>query len=157
MFYVPIDFLEGMEALLFFYVGHLARQYKLLEINISIWLVLIVLILTGLSIYSGSMSMVRCYYGYWPINYLAAMGMTILVFHFSKRLINNHFLLRVGRISMVILCVHIVELTFLPMKTIHENISFPNVCDAFIHMLVAVVGSSLILRFAVLRKLFSIK
>jgi len=146
-----------MGALLFFYVGHLARQYKLLEININSWFVLIVIVLTGLSIYSGSMSMARCLYSYWSINYLAAIGMTILVYHLSKHLNGNHFLMRVGRISLVILCVHIVELTFFPMKTIHENISLPKAFDAFIHLLVAVVGSFLILRFCAVRKLFSIK
>lgn len=157
MLYVPSDILEGMEALLFFYIGHLAHQYKLLENHINSWFVLIVFVLTGLSIYSGSMSMVRCHYGYWPINYLAAIGMTILVYHFSKRLNGNHFLMRVGRISIVILCVHIVELTFMPMKFIHENISLPNAFDVLIHLLVAVVGSIFILRFGFVRNLFSIK
>lgn len=125
--------------------------------SINGWSTTLVAVLTGLSIHAGSMSMVRCYYGYWPVNYLAAIGMTIIIFHLSKRLKDNRFLIWCGRVSMVMLCVHVLELTFLPLKTIHEVFVLPSLFDVIIHLSVSVLGTRVTLRFRIMRRLFSIK
>lgn len=157
MVYMPTDILEGLQALLFFHVGHIARQNNLQEIRINGWTIALVAVLTGLSIHAGSMSMVRCYYGYWPVNCLAAIGMAIVIFHLSRRLKDNHFLVWCGRVSMVILCVHIIELTFLPLKTIHEIFVLPLLFDVIIHLSISVLATFLILRFRIMKSLFSIR
>lgn len=157
--YLPTDILEGAEALLFFYIGHMSHENDevLKKIHISKWFILIVVLLTGLSIHAGSMSMVRCYYGYWPVNYLAAIGMTVMVYYLSKCLRGNRFLTWCGRVSMVILCVHIIELNFFPMGKFHEIIPFNNdSIDVFIHLSNGVLFSWIILRLRFVKRLFSI-
>lgn len=157
MFYLPTDILQGFEALLFFYIGHQAKNSDYLGIKPSLEFFIIVLMLIGLSIYAGSMSMVRCYYGYWPINYLAAIGMTTLVYSYSRRISDNCFLSWCGRVSIVILCVHIIELTFLPVNKLNEHFMIPICFDFLIHLLVAIMGSYCILKFNVFKRLFCIK
>lgn len=157
MFYLPTNILQGFEALLFFYIGHQARNSNYLGKKLSLKFFVIVLMLIGLSIYAGSMSMVRCYYGYWPINYLAAIGMTILIFYFSRRISANRTLSWCGRVSIVILCVHIIDMTFLPVKMLHEQFMIPNFFDFLIYLLIAIMGSYCILKFDVFKRLFGIK
>lgn len=155
--YVPTDILEGNGALLFFYIGYLARINNLLETTKTTgWGIAVIALLTGLSIYSGSMSMVRCYYGYWPINYLAAIGMTVIIYHLSSRFCGNMFLAWCGRVSMVILCVHIIELTFSPLKSLHEIINYPAYCDLLIHLTLSVSVTWIVLQFHHVRKIFSL-
>ena len=129
--------------MLFFYIGNMAREYNLLKMQISGRFIIISLLLTCLSMHAGSMSMVRCYYGYWPINYLAAIGMTILIYHLSKRFCSNYFFAWCARVSIVILCVHIVELTFFPI-------------DVIFNLLISVFLTWIIIQIGFLRRLFSI-
>lgn len=157
MVYMPTDSLEGLQALLFFHVGHIARQNNLQEISINWWFIALVAVLTGFSIHAGSMSMVRCYYGYWPVNCLAAIGMTIVIFHLSRRLKDNRFLIWCGRVSMVILCVHITELTFFPLKTIHEVFVLPLFSDVIIHLSISLLATYLILKLRIMKSIFSIR
>ena len=156
MLYVPTDILEGIEALLFFYIGYMARINNLLETKIEGWGIAVIALLTGLSIYSGSMSMVRCYYGYWPINYLAAIGVTALIYHLSSHFRKNFFLAWCGRVSMAILCVHIIELTFFPLKSLHAIINYPAYCDLLIHLTLSVSVTWMILQFRYVRSVFSL-
>lgn len=157
MIYLPTDVLEGVGALLFFYIGHLARSYRLLEIKPNWLFYVVVMLLTILSIFSGSMSMVRCFYGYWPINYLAAIGMTFVVFQFSHGIFKNSFLSWCGRMSIVILCVHIIIITFFPFNKVHESLGVPCQIDVLINVITALVGAWVILRLQLIRNLFQIR
>lgn len=136
----------------------MARIYNLLEWKLNKWHVMAVIIFVLLSIHTGSMSMVRCYYGYWPINYLAAIGMTLLIYRFSYHLKNNRLLAYCGRISLVILCVHIIELRYLlPMDRVHQYFAFPIIYDALFHCCFTILLSYVILRLRLIRNLFFVK
>lgn len=155
--YVPTDLFEGIEAMLFFYIGNKAHTYNVLERTPNLLFFIIVFFLVILSIYAGSMSMVRCYYGYWPVNYLAAIGMTMVIYYISKRLVTNKFLAWCGRVSMVILCIHIINLNFLPTKTLHERFVFSSSYDVLLHIIVALAMTWTLLKFSLIKSLFSIK
>lgn len=155
--YIPTDILEGIEAMLFFYIGSKARAFNILERTPNWLFFIIVLVLVVLSVHSGSISMVRCYYGYWPVNYLAAIGMTIIVYYISEHFSTNKFLAWCGRMSMAILCVHIIVLNYLPTKTLHERYAFSSSYDVLLHIVVALVLTWALLKFSVVRTLFSIK
>lgn len=155
--YVPTDLLEGIEAMLFFYIGNKAHSYNILDRKTNIVFYITVVLLVALSIYAGSMSMVRCYYGYWPINYLAAIGMTMVLYYISKCIVTNRFLAWCGRVSMVILCVHIIALNYLPTKTLHERLFFSSSFDVLLHIFVALFMTWVLLNISLIRSLFSIK
>ena len=158
IFFLPTSILEGVGALLFFYIGHMARIYNMLEWKLSKWLVMATVILVILSINAGSISMVRCYYGYWPINYLAAIGMTMLIYRLSYHLKKNRLLAYCGRISLVVLCVHVIELRYLlPMDMLHRHFAFPVICNGLFHCCFTVLLSYVILRFRLIQNLFSVK
>lgn len=157
MRFIPTSILEGMGALLFFYIGHMAHLHKLLEWNISKRGWVVIILLSILSIHAGSMSMVRCYYGYWPINVLAAVCMTMFIYRVAYHLKENRFLAYCGRISMVILCVHLVEMTYFPLKTLHERFYFSDSFDILIHLFLSVSISYIILKIHFVQKLFSVK
>lgn len=155
--YLPTDILQGISALIFFYIGYLVRIYKVLNYNTNKSYFIFVVILAFFSVNAGSMSMVRCYYSYWPINFLAAIGVTHFVYHISRHLSNNKFLSWCGRVSMVILCVHIIELSFFPISYLHQFFDLTNYYDVFIHLSISIIMSYLILLFSSIRKLFSIQ
>lgn len=143
--------------MLFFYIGNKAHSYNVLDRKPNIVFYITVVLLVALSIYAGSMSMVRCYYGYWPINYLAAIGMTMVLYFISKRIVSKRFLAWCGRVSMVILCVHIIELYYFPTTTLHNRFVFSSYYDVLLHITVALVMTWLLLKFRVVNSLFSIR
>ena len=157
LIYLPTDILQGISALMFFYIGYIVRTYNVLDYNTNKSYLIVVVILAFLSVNAGSMSMVRCYYGYWPINILAAIGVTYFVYHISRHLSNNRFLSWCGRVSMVILCVHIIELSFFPISYLHQFLNLTNYYDVFIHLSISIILSYLILLISYIRKLFSIR
>ena len=154
--YLPLNILEGFEAMLFFYIGSQARKYNLITIKIEWFVYLLIGLLVLLSIHSGAMSMVRCFYGYWPVNFIAAIGVALLLYHISRNLINIKFLAWCGRVSLVILCVHIVCLEHLPISFFHNYLMMHEYCDFIIHILLTLGIVSVLLRFVIVRKLFSI-
>lgn len=58
---------------------------------------------------------------------------------------------------MVILCVHIVELTFFPFKTLHLCFDYPMMVDALANILVTLTVTWFILKSQFVRTLFCIK
>lgn len=162
LIFIPTDLLQGLQAMLFFGVGYIFRLYDGFNFRMGYFKLFLILLIVLFSIYSGSMSMVRCYYGYWPVNILAAIGMTLVVYRFSKVLCSRTFwgsrlLAFWGRISIVVLCVHILDLYFLPLKSSHQLLAFPKQIDIILHVSVALIVSSAIVRISFVRKAFSIK
>lgn len=162
LFFIPTDLLQGLQAMIFFGIGYFIKLYDGLNFRIGFLLSFLIMLLVLFSIYSGSMSMVRCYYGYWPVNILAAIGMTLVVYRFSRALCSKAFwgsrlLAFWGRISIVVLCVHTLDYYFLPLKSIHQLFTFPKQIDFILHVFVALVFSSIIVRISFVRKVFSLK
>lgn len=162
LIFIPTDLLQGLQAMLFFGVGYSFRLYDGFNFRIGLFKLFLILLIVLFSIYSGSMSMVRCYYGYWPVNILAAIGMTLVVYRFSKVLCSMAFwgsrlLAFLGRISIVVLCVHILDLDFLPLKSFHNLLVFSDHIDIILHLIVALTVSSAIVRLSFVRKVFSLK
>lgn len=157
--FLPTNLLYGIQAMLFFYIGHCAQQYDLLNIykpNALIWSVGIILCL--LSVLSGSLSMAENMYGYWPINIIAAIITTYLIYLIVKKWLNCRFLAYCGRISLVMLCVHLFELTFLPIGVLRDHgVWIPTYTVFAWHIITTILLSTFLLRFKLIRQLFSIK
>ena len=121
--FVPTDLIQGLEALLFFHIGHLMKVHNIFNRSYTYQHTIIAILLIALSMLSGSMSMVRCYYGFWPINYLAAIFATIMIYQLSKRM-HSRSLAYCGRVSLVLLCAHnlIISNIFLFISDMHSRI-----------------------------------
>ena len=154
--FVPTNLLQGMQALLFFHVGYLWRIGKIQEITSSyMWGGIIILCI--LSVMSGSMSMVRCYYGFYPINVLASIGITIGLYKICTFIGDNlvsRFLAYCGRISLIILCVHNIEFICGFGSYLRNYLSFPSYSGVAIHLMVSLICSTLLLQIKYIRSLF---
>lgn len=160
--FIPTNLLQGMQALLFFHIGYLWRKGQILSKRMKPSYLggIIVFTLCFLSVISGSMSMVRCYYGYFPINFMAAIAMTIGVYRFSiliQDLYISQFLVYCGRISLVVLCVHDIEMICRICPNLQKVLLFPTSCDFSIHLLVTLVCSFLLVQFKCVRNFFNLQ
>ncbi len=119
---LPLALLPGIGALFFYWIGYWAGRFGMLgtfrwkaEIPLyACWL--------AAALYSG-MSMVRCHYAVFPLDVLGACGGTLLVCRISWLLSKvrwlNGFLAWIGRNSLVILCVHLVDLDARILRLVH--------------------------------------
>lgn len=119
--YVPTDLLQGVGAMLFFFVGHWAGSVKLAERPVM-WPVVVAAV-AGLvaSMWvcpaeDYPMSMVRSYYCCWPLNVVAAVLCAYCLYHVARLLSSwawlSNFLSYFGRTSLLVLCVHIVGINY---------------------------------------------
>jgi len=162
LLYIPADILQGLQGMFFFGVGYAFKTKKAFNYKIGMWGTFLILLFVLLSIWSGSLSMARCFYGYWPLNVFAAIGMTLVIYKLSKYLcskniLGNRLLAFWGRISIVVLCVHILDIFFFPLKSFHNLFALSKHIDIFVHLFVALFVSSVIVKFTFVRKVFSIK
>lgn len=125
-FFVPTNLLQGASALIFFEIGYQFRTSSFLELRLNhLLLVLISLLLIAFSIHSGSMSMVRCFYGFYPINILCAISVFFLLYKLSHLLNSNEIISKclsfLGKISLLILCIHNIDLFFGVFPLLNNN------------------------------------
>ena len=105
------------------------------------------------------MSMVRCYYSCYLINILASIGATYIIYlickHINKYKYTSLILSYIGRISILILCIHIIDLTFTPIHKLNKYLSN--------HHLIAIIiiiwrlGFTIILAYLLSKVTFIIK
>lgn len=119
--YIPTNLMQGMNALLFFHFGHEARRNEYIPQGINWMLLSLMIIFTVMAMIfvDGSFSpirMVACYYGCWPIDIVAAILCTYGIYLLSKFLMVSKtvckFFIFYGRISLLVLCVHIIDLNY---------------------------------------------
>ena len=84
---MPTDVLQGIGAMIFFHVGYLARQHQWFQRKPQWWLIIAILIMTAISAFMGSMSMVRNHYSCYPVNVVAAIGCTYLIYWIAKYIV----------------------------------------------------------------------
>lgn len=152
--FIPTNILQGVQALLFFHIGYMAKNHEIIPRDMNAFIVLAILFLCFVSVQTGSIYMVSCQYGYWPINIVAAIGMTFLIWKVSQKFKKIKFLIYCGRTSMAILCVHIIMLLYLPLTTIHKMISFPDSLDTVINLVSTICVTWLLLRIKIISNLF---
>lgn len=115
---LPFGILTGFQALFFFWSGHFLRQYVFLKKAeySAIIAICLMLILWWVDIFWASpLLMVKCEYPLLIVNIAGGIGGTYVLF-WASRLILNHFkkcsifLQWLGRNSLTILCIHLIEL-----------------------------------------------
>ncbi len=164
-FYIPTNILQGCSALLFYEIGYQTKNRMKSCNNNSSSLVLCTLLLVFLSIHSGSMSMARCYYGFFPINVLCAFWVTIMCYRLSEKIMLfpklSEFLAYVGKISIVILCVHIIDLNYglyplLNSHVFHFDSLISDIVLVLWRILIALLVSYYLVKIKIVSKLFNV-
>jgi fucose 4-O-acetylase-like acetyltransferase len=157
--YIPMDILQGLQALLFFHIGYLWKQNYLRLSDLTKEHVFIILLLIIFSVWSGSMSIVRSYYGFYPINFLAAIGTVALFYYLFKKMNCStllYWLCYVGRLSLLILCVHNIELTCGFIRYFHGVLDFSSYFDFILHLIISLSCTFILIRFSLVRRLFAL-
>lgn len=113
--FIPTNILQGMNAMLYFAFGYWAKL-KFGKVPIRKGIFFICLFVTILSSFYGPLGLVSCYYPSLMLNLLGAFTGTYLVYCISYKL-NRTFLgtllSKLGIISILILCIHIIDLNVL--------------------------------------------
>lgn len=119
--YIPSNLLQGVNAMLFFHIGHIAGVYGVEKQPYRKWTAAATAVLLAVALYASPtgdvpMSMVRCHYACWPLNVATAVLCTYTIYYCSALIASVPLLKRVlayfGSISLLILCVHIVDLNY---------------------------------------------
>lgn len=155
--FIPTDFLQGLSAMVFFYVGHIFRKHDLFHVRPNRMIITLGVLTIIASLITCnkdySISMARCYYGYYPINVVAACFCTYLLYHIvscGKNSLLNKFMTYLGKMSMLILCVHNIDANYSIVKLLNdqylhmEGIQYrlvSTICHIMLPILIAVVLS----------------
>lgn len=147
---VPFSIAQALSALLFMYVGRFWHQH-----GISNFLLCLFFICFVLSVLLESMSMFSGRYPYLIINVVGAIGGTYLLYKCSELLAYAPFLSRflswIGRISLLILCVHCLDFVF------GSRVRVSNNMIQMIAMLIfPLIFSFLLSRLSLVRRIFRI-
>ena len=83
--FIPSNVLQGFSAMLFFLLGYIAKERKILFKNVNIFIVYsIILVLILYSSFQGPIGMVTCYYPCFIINIVASVGAGYLIYKISS-------------------------------------------------------------------------
>jgi hypothetical protein len=136
--YFPFSILPGLSAMIFYYLGYLASKYQWIEkiknrkiyLNKSFGFNLIViqfilLMIWVFCMFYGKhwMDIASCYYRIYPVDILGAISGTYFVYLFCRYLLKFKYgilkiitdkLIVFGKLSIVVLCFHWLELYTIP-------------------------------------------
>lgn len=88
--YLPTDILQGLGAMFFFYLGDKLKGYNIESNCMNPLLFTLGLLTIIASFITGGfdvpISMVRCHYGYFPINVMGALFCMYIIYIFSNRI-----------------------------------------------------------------------
>lgn len=161
-----MNILQGTGAMLYFLVGQKLNTNKLLNMVDSKMIIFLTVIFVSLSAYCGSLSLVRNYYSNFIINFPASILAFVSLYKCSVYAVNKNyaftnFICKIGRISILILCIHIVELEFDPIPYYivdYVNIDFSKyVINPFCHVVIACSMAMLLQRMPIIRDIYYLR
>lgn len=112
--------------MLYFMIGQKLNTNQLLNIGNGKMFFFLTIIFVFLSAYSGALSLVRNYYSCFIINFPASVLAFISLYKCSVYIVKKNYAItniicKTGRISILILCIHIVEMEFDPIPYYIED------------------------------------
>lgn len=162
---LPLSILQGMLGVGYMYIGYLMRIYYptiILKDRLS-WIIITVIWM--FSFKSGYLSLVQCYANPELLALTGALCGTYLVY-----VISNHIAQRkdkmcrafteLGKMTLLILCIHSIEDSIIPWKTYINNIALhhyvSNCIIIFVRVLVVISISVVLLKFKFIQKIFKV-
>ena len=100
---LPFSIQAGALSILFLYVGDLIRKHAIIFKLQNKYIVLELLLLWLISIFTGSLSMSRCEYGFGFITVIGAISASILILRYSSKLSLGG---KLGKSTLYVLCFH---------------------------------------------------
>lgn len=151
---LPLAILPGLSGMVFYMAGHQASLYK-----INIWMIIGMLLCWMLAVLFSEMGMVDCNYKMYPLDVVGACGGTYFFYWISKQITRlpktvYKGLAWVGKNSLVILCIHSIELVY----HVSNNIHVPSLwyCELPFKIAFALFGAWLCSQFKITREIFQI-
>lgn len=106
---LPFAILPGISALMFYWAGHKIKDIGGFK-NVPKWIVGCGVILWICSFTTSNMSMVQCKYEMPVFNILGGIGASIIIYLIINKLKRGGYLSYLGSISILILCLHDIDL-----------------------------------------------
>lgn len=100
----PFSIQAGMSSVLFIYIGDMLRQNKIISILNNKFVIISLLCLWIISVFTGSVSMSHCEYGFGFITVIGAMSASILILKIAEATSLGGG--KLGRSTLYILCFH---------------------------------------------------
>lgn len=163
---LPMNILQGAGAMIFFLIGHKINTYKLLNFGDSKIIFFFSVLFVFLSAYCGSLSLVRNYYSNFIINFPASILAFISLYKSSVYIVNKNYVFttlicKIGKISILILCIHILELEFDPIP--YYIVNYINIdllryiINPFCHVIIVCSIALLIERISIVRYIYNLR
>lgn len=164
-YYIPFYLAHGMIATIFYYVGHLSHKYSINKLSFKHWHLLLLgaFIIAGMKV--GEPYFFALYFPNFIINTFAAISTTGAIYFISRKLKNTQtlcFLSNVGRLSLLLLCIHGIDYILKGTNTfVYTLCSLNGRVANLIYdiMLIAmpVIATFIFARVVFVRKIFNIK
>ena len=164
-YYIPFYLAHGMIATLFYYVGHLSHKYSINKLSFKHWHLLLLgaFIIAGMKV--GEPYFFALYFPNFIINTFAAISTTGAIYFISRKLKNTQilcFLSNVGRLSLLLLCIHGIDYILKGTNTFvytlcSQNGRVANLIYDIMLIAMPVIATSIFARVVFVRKIFNIK
>lgn len=163
--FIPTNILQGLSALIFFTVGYKVKELNLLKKNTNKLYLFIMSVIVLLSSSLGPIGMVTCYYPSYIINMIASIVGGYLIYYISYKFTNTKIgliLSHIGTLSLIILCIHIIDLQFFSRicYLITNKFTLNNELRNFIfiiwNLLIPIVGAMVLVKYKVFKNIFNI-
>ncbi|MDR0799464.1 MAG: acyltransferase family protein [Dysgonamonadaceae bacterium] len=173
---LPFSILQGLSAIVFYYIGYLVRKYQLLEKKVSVYLSILMAGVWIFCILFSHCWMESLRYRYFPLDVLSAVSGTWFIYRFcrlgeaiAQPLVQRctKILVIFGQLSLVVLCFHVIEMFLIPWRPwINDLFSMMNITlhpylskTLVILCRLAWAGAAVVLvpKVAIFRRIFSIK
>ena len=144
---LPFNILQGLSALIFYDFGRRLKAFTQTR-EVTSWMVVGCIVVWMIAIHFSFMSMVNCRYDCYPLDIVGAICATCVCMYVCIRLPKNkiiNLLAWIGRNSMGLLCLHLIDLDCGVIYKIQKWTGIHIIPNKFIHFLVVVVLSCLII------------
>lgn len=162
--FIPTNLLQGLSAMTFFMIGDEVKKRDLLvkKTTPTIWILGSFTII--LSATTSSISMATCDYGYYPVNVLGAVFATYFIYHFSLTIAKYKISIVLsfwGRISLLILCIHLLDIKLgfasAISKRIFVDFAFADCFNVCLHIAIPLLLSAMLYKCGLIRNIFQLK
>ena len=158
--WLPFDIQPGCCAVLYMYIGYMARKNEdgIRKLMNKAWPAAFLVWLTFICTFV-SFSLVRCDYGRGLVDIAASLCACYCIFFISERLDRFdlrmvHALAYIGRCSLIILCIHLVEMDLIDWWSVVDRLNMagiPRLCGIGVavglKMMIIFGGTLIIMRF----------
>lgn len=163
--FLPLSILQGMLCVGYLYIGYLIKQYHpsiILKSKLS-WI--IIAIIWIISFKSGYLSMAQCYANPELLALTGALGGTYFAYILSERIAHKEgklcsILTHLGKMTLLILCVHSVEYNIVSwdalLNKIDLNYYLSNSIIILVRVLIVISISLILQRFKLIREIFNL-